>query len=136
MPDLREWSRELKRQTLTLYYAARDPDTPWHAKLVAGLVVAYALSPIDLIPDFVPVLGYLDDVIIVPAGIWLALKLVPPAVMKAARQTAEQTRERPASTVAAIVFVLIWLALGRFPAGGSIASRHRATKLSLLRAVW
>ena len=101
-----------------------------------GPVVAYALSPIDLIPDFVPVLGYLDDVIIVPAGIWLALKLVPPAVMKAARQTAEQTRERPASTVTAIVFVLIWLALGRFPAGGSIASRHRATKLSLLRAVW
>ena len=72
-------ARELKRQTLTLYHAARDPGTPWHARLAAGLVVAYALSPIDLIPDFVPVLGYLDDVIIVPAaGIWLALKLVPP----------------------------------------------------------
>ena len=111
MPDLREWSLELKRQTLTLYYAARDPDTPWHAKLVAGLVVAYALSPIDLIPDFVPVLGYLDDVILVPAGIWLALKLVPPAVMEAARQKAEQTSERPASAVAAIAFVLIWLPL-------------------------
>lgn len=111
MAGLREWSRELKRQTLTLCYAARDPDTPWHAKLVAGLVVAYALSPIDLIPDFVPVLGYLDDVIIVPAGIWLALKLVPPPVMEEARQKAEHTSERPASPVAAIVFVLIWLAL-------------------------
>ena len=112
MAGLREWSRELKRQTLTLYYAARDPDTPWHAKLVAGLVVAYALSPIDLIPDFVPILGYLDDVIIVPAGIWLALKLVPPPVTEAARQKAERTSESPASAVAAIVFVLIWLVVG------------------------
>ena len=107
----RYWARQLKRQTLTLYYAVRDPRTPWHAKLVAGLVVAYVISPIDLIPDFVPVVGYLDDVIIIAAGLWLALKLIPAAVMDTARQQAEQAHERPTSTTAAIVIVLIWLAL-------------------------
>ena len=111
MTSLREWARRLKRHTLELYYAVRDPRTPWHAKLVAGLVVAYAISPIDLIPDFIPVLGYLDDVIIVPAGIWLALKLIPPAVMETAREQAARAIDRPTSTAAAIVIVVVWLAL-------------------------
>ena len=79
--------------------------------IVAGLVVAYAISPIDLIPDFVPVLGYLDDVIIVPAGIWLALRLTPADVMERAREKAEQATDRPTSITAAVVIVLIWLSL-------------------------
>lgn len=111
MPRLRDRARQLKRNTLALYYAVRDPRTPWHAKLVAGLVVAYAISPIDLIPDFVPILGYLDDVILLPAGIWLALKLIPEAVMDEARRKAKQASERPTSGAAAIVIVVIWLVL-------------------------
>lgn len=111
MRAVREWARELKRQTLTLYYAVRDTRTPWHAKLIAGLIVAYAISPIDLIPDFIPVLGYLDEIILLPAAIWLALKLVPPAVLEAARQKAEQTSERPTSTAAAVAIVAIWVIL-------------------------
>ena len=111
MASVRDWAKQLKRQTLTLYYAGRDPRTPWHAKLVAGLIVAYAISPIDLIPDFIPVLGYLDEIILLPAAIWLALKLVPAAVLEAARQKAEHTSERPTSTAAAVTIVLIWIAL-------------------------
>jgi uncharacterized membrane protein YkvA (DUF1232 family) len=107
----REWAAGLKRHTLTLYYAARDPRAPWHAKLIAGLVVAYAVSPIDLIPDFIPVIGYLDDLLIVPAGIWLALRLMPPEVMQAAREKAQNATERPTSVGAAVIIALIWLAL-------------------------
>ena len=88
-PDrLRRWARRLKQETLALYLAARHPDTPWYAKLWAGAIVAYALSPIDLIPDFIPVLGYLDDVIILPAMIWVALRLVPAAVLATCRAQA------------------------------------------------
>ena len=107
---LRERARALKRQTLTLYFAVRDPRTPFLAKLVAGLVVAYALSPIDLIPDFIPVLGYLDDVILVPLGIALSLRLMPDEVMTAAREQAEATMTRPVNRTAAAVIVLIWIA--------------------------
>lgn len=81
---------ELKRQIHALYLASRDPRTPWYAKAVAGLVVAYTLSPIDLIPDFIPVLGYLDDLLIVPAGIALAIRLIPADVMAAAREKVHQ----------------------------------------------
>jgi len=72
MGKLNEWARALKRESLALYYAARDPRTPWYAKLLAGAIVAYALSPIDLIPDFIPVLGLVDDLLLLPAAIWLA----------------------------------------------------------------
>ena len=107
---LRERIRALKRETLTLYFAVRDPRTPLVAKLVAGLVVAYALSPIDLIPDFIPVLGYLDDLILVPLGIMLALRLIPAAVLAAARAQAELTLLRPTNRGAAVVIVAIWIA--------------------------
>jgi uncharacterized membrane protein YkvA (DUF1232 family) len=86
--NLKERARILKRETLTLYFAARDPRTPWYAKVVAVGVVAYALSPIDLIPDFIPVVGYLDDLIIVPAGIALVLRMIPAHVLVDCRERA------------------------------------------------
>lgn len=111
---LRAWAQELKAQLLTLWFARLHPDTPWHAKALAVLVAAYAFSPIDLVPDFIPVLGYLDDVIIVPVGIWLALRAIPPHVLEESRRKADDwiaaRQARPRSYVAATVFVLIWLA--------------------------
>jgi len=107
---LRHRAHALKRETHALYLAARDPRTPWHAKLVVAVVVAYALSPIDLIPDFIPVLGYLDDLILLPLGIFLALRLIPAAVLAEARDAAQQARGNLAkSRVAAIVIILVWL---------------------------
>jgi len=106
---LREWARCLKRDIVALWIAARDPRTPWHARAIAGAVAAYALSPIDLIPDMIPVLGLLDDLLIVPAGIWLALRCIPPALMAEYRARAE-TRPRPASRTAALAIILIWIA--------------------------
>jgi uncharacterized membrane protein YkvA (DUF1232 family) len=94
---------------LALWLAARDPRVPWYAKAVAGAVAAYALSPIDLIPDFVPVLGYLDDLIIVPLGILLAVRLVPPELMAEFRAETER-RARPASRVGLAFVVLVWIA--------------------------
>ena len=91
MGRLRDWARALKLELRALYFVVRDPRTPWYAKALAGAVLAYALSPIDLIPDFIPVLGYLDDVILVPLGIWLALKLVPGEVLAEARARAATT---------------------------------------------
>ena len=79
----------VKRDTLALFLAARDPRTPWYAKALAAVVVAYALSPIDLFPDFIPVLGFVDDVLILPVGIWATIKLIPPAVMNEHRARAE-----------------------------------------------
>ena len=108
--SLRERFRALKRETVALYFAVRDPRTPLLARVVAGLVVAYALSPIDLIPDFIPVLGYLDDLILVPLGIMLALRLIPAAVLVDARAQAEAALERPTSRAAAAVIVAIWIA--------------------------
>jgi uncharacterized membrane protein YkvA (DUF1232 family) len=106
---LREKARSLKRETVALYFAVRDPRTPLIAKVVAGLVVAYALSPIDLIPDFIPVLGYLDDVILVPLGIALSLRLVPESVLIDSRARAEKAIAKPRSHTAAVVIVLAWL---------------------------
>ena len=99
----------LKRETLALYFAVRDPRTPLAAKIVAGAVVAYALSPIDLIPDFIPVLGYLDDLILVPLGIALCLRLIPGQVLAEARARAESESLRPKSYAAAAVIVVVWL---------------------------
>jgi len=110
MGRLSRWARTLKRESLALSYVARDPRTPWYAKLLAGALVAYAFSPIDLIPDFIPVLGLLDDLLLLPAGIWLVLKLVPEAVLAESRTRAEAALERPTSRVAAVVIVLVWIA--------------------------
>jgi CubicO group peptidase (beta-lactamase class C family)/uncharacterized membrane protein YkvA (DUF1232 family) len=108
---LRDWARRLKAETLALYLAARDRRTPWYARLLVAGIVAYALSPIDLIPDFVPVLGFLDDVILIPLGIALALRLIPGEVMAEARERArvELDGKRPRSRVAAAVIVGLWV---------------------------
>ncbi|KRB80970.1 hypothetical protein ASE00_17340 [Sphingomonas sp. Root710] len=105
---LRGWARALKRDVVALWIAARDPRTPWRARLLAGAVATYALSPIDLIPDAIPVLGVLDDLLIVPAGLWLALRWVPPALM-AEYRAAALDRDRPRSRIAAAVIILLWL---------------------------
>ncbi|MEJ5197983.1 MAG: YkvA family protein [Anaerolineae bacterium] len=108
---LRRRAGELKRETYALYLAYRDPRTPWIARIVAGCVVAYAFSPLDLIPDFVPVLGYLDDLVLVPLGVALALRLIPPDVMAESRARARELSGRPVSWAAAAVIVAIWLGL-------------------------
>lgn len=108
---LKLWARSVKRDAVALYLAARDPRTPWYAKALAAVVVAYALSPIDLIPDFIPVLGYLDDIVIVPLGLWLVLRMIPAEVMEECRVEAEALAERPTSVTAAVVVVLIWIGL-------------------------
>ncbi|MGZ8520314.1 MAG: YkvA family protein [Candidatus Binatia bacterium] len=103
-------ARALKRETHALYLAGRDPRTPWPAKVVIALVVAYALSPIDLIPDFIPVLGYLDDILLLPLGIYLALKLIPAAVLADARHSAHQgSFNLSASRAAAVMIILLWM---------------------------
>ena len=96
-------------ETYALYLAARDPRTPWYAKLLVAGVVAYALSPIDLIPDFVPILGYLDDLVLLPLGIALAIKLVPDAVLADCRARASALRDRPVSWAAGLAVVVIWM---------------------------
>ncbi len=105
---LKARARALQTESYALYLAARDPRTPWTARLLVLLVVAYALSPIDLIPDFIPVLGYLDDLIIVPAGIALALRLIPPQVMIDARLRARLQPPRSLGTAGALIIILIW----------------------------
>ena len=107
--DLRAWARSLKRDVHAVWLCARDPRTPWYAKALAIAVAGYALSPIDLIPDFIPVLGYLDDLILVPAGLWLVLRLIPPEVIAEHRAAAEAAADRPVSRVAAIVIVSVWI---------------------------
>jgi uncharacterized membrane protein YkvA (DUF1232 family) len=108
---IRGWARRLKQKTYTLYWAYRDPATPWVAKAFAAVVVAYAFSPLDLIPDFIPILGYLDDLILVPLGIALALKMIPTEVLENARQKALQAEEEgyPKSRLTGVIIVLIWL---------------------------
>lgn len=108
--NLREWARKLKRETLALYLALRHPGVPWYAKAWAALVVGYALSPIDLIPDFIPLLGYLDDLILVPLGIALAIRLIPTEVMAQCRAEAAVWGARPRSWAGAAVIVLVWVA--------------------------
>ena len=107
---LRQWARTLKRDVIALYLATRDPRVPWYAKAVAAWVAAYALSPIDLIPDFIPVLGYLDDLVVLPLGILLAVKLVPREIMADLRAKAEGRRgERSVSWAGAAVIIGIWI---------------------------
>jgi uncharacterized membrane protein YkvA (DUF1232 family) len=106
---LRDWAYRVKRDVVALYLATRDPRVPWYAKAVAACVAAYALSPIDLIPDFIPVLGYLDEVVILPLGIVLAVRLVPPDLMAEFRQEADRLGERPASRAGAAMIIGLWL---------------------------
>jgi uncharacterized membrane protein YkvA (DUF1232 family) len=107
---LADWARSVRRDVRAVYLASRDPRTPWYAKAVAIAVAAYALSPIDLIPDFIPVLGQLDDVIIVPLGIWLVVRMIPPDVLSEHRAAAAVLdRDGPKSTAGAVVIVSIWI---------------------------
>jgi uncharacterized membrane protein YkvA (DUF1232 family) len=109
MSRLKNWARALRRDAHAIRLASRDPRVPWTVKLLAIAVAGYALSPIDLIPDFIPVLGYLDDLIIVPLGIWLVIALIPEDVMREYRAKASAAARRPVSKAAAIVIVALWI---------------------------
>jgi uncharacterized membrane protein YkvA (DUF1232 family) len=109
LQDLKRWARRLKRDVHAIYLAARSPRVPWHAKIVAIAVAGYALSPVDLIPDFIPVLGYVDDLIIVPLGIWLVLSLIPEEVMAEYRAIADEAATHPQSRLAAMTIIAIWI---------------------------
>jgi uncharacterized membrane protein YkvA (DUF1232 family) len=110
---LRKRARSLKAEVYALYLAYRDPRVPMYARIFAAGVVAYAFSPIDLIPDFIPVLGYLDDLVLVPLGITLAIKMIPAPVMQECRARAKEVmaQGKPVSLKAAAVIVAIWLML-------------------------
>ena len=109
---LKLWAVALKRDVLALWLCARDKRTPKLAKILALLVAAYALSPIDLIPDFIPILGYVDDLILLPLGIWLVLRLIPADLIAEQRLLASQLVQRPSSKLAAVMIVGIWLLVG------------------------
>lgn len=106
---LGERARALKAESVALYHAARDPRTPWAARLLVAFAVAYALSPIDLIPDFIPVLGMLDDLLLLPLLLALALRLIPEPVMAECRERAAATAARPVSRAAGFMIIMIWL---------------------------
>ncbi|KDC87686.1 YkvA family protein [Bordetella bronchiseptica] len=113
---LKAWARRIRRDGVTLWFAVRHPGTPWYAKALGLLVVAYALSPIDLIPDFIPVLGYVDDVLLLPALIWLAIRMVPPQVLAQCRNQADDWMRvrggKPRVRAGAVLVVAVWLAAG------------------------
>lgn len=106
---IRIWARNLRRDSHAIYLASRDPRVPWYAKALAVAVAAYALSPIDLIPDFIPVVGYLDDLVIVPLGIWLVVSLVPDEVMAECRAKADAIGQRPVSRAGMIAITVVWI---------------------------
>jgi len=106
---LKGWASAVKRDVVALLLAARDARTPWYAKAMAGLVAAYALSPLDLIPDFIPVIGYLDDLVIVPLGIWIVVRLVPADLMREFRAEAVRMEARPVSRTGALIVVALWI---------------------------
>lgn len=108
---LRRWAAELKREVYALYLAYRDPRVSWYAKVFAAVVVGYAFSPIDLIPDPIPVLGYLDDLVLIPLGVAIAVRMIPSEVMDECRREARNAEGRPANRVAAAVVVAVWLLL-------------------------
>jgi uncharacterized membrane protein YkvA (DUF1232 family) len=110
MPSIRDRLVDLKRQALTVYYAARDPAMPWHVRLLALCVAAYAFSPIDLIPDFIPVLGLLDDLLLIPLGVVLVAKLTPAPVWDSAKERARASAEKPVSRAAMAVIAAVWIA--------------------------
>jgi uncharacterized membrane protein YkvA (DUF1232 family) len=106
---IKEWARAIRRDVHALWLSARDPRTPWYAKAFALAIAAYALSPIDLIPDFIPILGYLDEVILLPLAIMLAVQLVPPDLMAEHRAAATKAEGKPVSRAGAAVIVTVWL---------------------------
>ena len=112
---LKGWARRLKRDGVTLWFAGRHPATPWYAKALGLVVVAYALSPLDLIPDFIPVLGFVDDVLLLPGLIWLTLKVLPPEVLTDCRAQAQAWLDArhaaPRSRAGAVLIVGVWLAV-------------------------
>lgn len=114
LETLKRWAKKLKSDIYALYLASRHPQTPWAAKFVIVAVVAYALSPIDLIPDFIPVIGYLDDLLLLPLGIALAIKLIPAQVWQACKEEAQRHEgERlPRSWIAGVVIAAVWLGIG------------------------
>jgi uncharacterized membrane protein YkvA (DUF1232 family) len=117
LQSAKQWARKVKRDVVALWIAARDPRTPVAAKIVAGAVAAYALSPIDLIPDFIPILGYVDDVLIVPIGILLAIRLVPVDLMSEFREAAAQRELRPVSQGGLLAIAVIWIAVAGLGGG-------------------
>ena len=114
--SLKAWAKGIKRDGVTLWFAGRHPRTPWHAKALGVFVVAYALSPVDLIPDFIPVLGYVDDMLLLPALIWLTVKLLPPDVLAECRSQADAWMQangaKPRSRLGMVFIVLVWLSAG------------------------
>lgn len=115
LAGLKRRARELKQELAVVWFAARHPRTPFIAKAVAAAVIAYAFSPIDLIPDFIPVLGYVDDLLLLPLGVWIVLRLIPPDVMSECRAQAaawmEQRGRKPRSYVGAAAIIALWLAV-------------------------
>lgn len=110
MKKLKQWAKKLKQQLIVLHLAYQDRRTPWYAKVLIVLIIAYALSPIDLIPDFIPVLGYLDDIILLPAGIYLAIKLIPDEVMEACEMKAQDYQwNKKHSRIGAAIIIICWL---------------------------
>ncbi|MFK9093639.1 YkvA family protein [Bacillus salipaludis] len=111
MEEIKAWAKKLKRQIFILYFAYKDNRVPWYAKLFAACVVAYAFSPIDVIPDFIPILGYLDDIIIVPLGIMIALKMIPKDVLSECEMKAEEMMKngKPKNWIVGSFIILIWI---------------------------
>jgi uncharacterized membrane protein YkvA (DUF1232 family) len=110
--DIKSWkieSKKLKSEIYALYLASKHSRTPWHAKVLAALIIGYALSPIDLIPDFIPVVGYLDDLILIPLGIALLIKIIPKDILEECRAEADLLERKPKNWLAAIIIVLIWV---------------------------
>src|ERR1700712_3490364 len=106
----KHWARTIKRDAHAIYLAARDPRVPWYAKALAIAVAGYALSPIDLIPDFIPVIGYLDELILLPLGIWVVVALIPDEVMVEYRAKADEAGQRPTSRAGMAAIILLWIA--------------------------
>ena len=107
-PESTSLMKRLRIDAHAAFLAARDPRTPWYARLFGLLITAYALSPIDLIPDFIPVLGLLDDAILIPIGLWLFMKMLPPGLLEEHRATASEAAERPGSAWGAVIVVALW----------------------------
>lgn len=117
--NLESWRRrvrKLKTESHALYLACRDPRVPWYAKALAALVVGYVFSPIDPIPDFVPVVGFLDEMVVVPIGVAMVVKMVPPEVMAECRKRAAKMEDKPTNRVAAVVVVAVWLSFAALAA--------------------
>ena len=107
---IKSWANRLKRDGHAIYLASRDPRVPWYAKVLAIAVAGYALSPIDLIPDFIPIIGYLDELILLPLGIWLVVTLIPAEIMVEYRAKADEAGQRPSSRAGMVAIILLWIA--------------------------